>query len=348
MGAALAGFAVIASLAALFVARRDNWTVEQRHVVLALIAELAGVVVLTAATSVLAASLYALGDFLTPTASQGLRALLPLAGLAFVHSGYRAVLTLAALAVVGEASRALLLAARLRRKARSLEATEDAVADASVWRTSLPHAVNMVVVAVNPFVDRIVAASAIAGSLTVLDLGEKIFYVPVLAIGSSLVLTSGARWAELAHSDPDAAARDFRRVARTTAKASAALACVIVAVVGVAVLAGAGGAHGRDVLAVTAVLLVGLPAANVANLSARLLTSLRRTRVLPAFAVVSVATNLVCDVVGFALFGIVGIAAATVAMRSLNAVGYLVYIARTLPAEPRRDAAVLPAGVEVA
>ena len=93
--------------------------------------------------------------------------------------------------------------------------------------------------------------------------------------------------------------------------------------------------------AVTLVLLAGLPVAAIASLGSRLLTSTRQTGALPAFAISAVTLNLVGDVIGARAFGVVGIAGATVLMRTVNATLFVLYARRLIarlepaPARPR-------------
>src|SRR5262249_38683469 len=81
---------------------------------------------------------------------------------------------------------------------------------------------------------------------------------------------------------------------------------------------------------VAVVLLAGLPVAAIASLGSRLLTATRRTAALPAFAVSAVVLNLLGDVVGARFYGAAGIAGATVLMRSVNAVLFLLYAKRLI------------------
>jgi putative peptidoglycan lipid II flippase len=287
--------------------------------------------VVVAVNSVCAAGLYALDEFLLPTFSQAFRAAAPLCALPFLGAGYATIETLALLAVVGEAARSVLLATVVRRRSRALaggEAVPEGVT--SVWRAMAPHAINMVIVAVNPVVDRAVASSLAPGSVTVIDLAEKVSYVPTLILMSSVVLVAGARWSA-AFERPSDLLKDYRRTTRLALAASSVLAIVFGACVVVLGLVSGPKTAGADtalLVTVTLVLLVGLPGAAVASLGSRLLTSTQRTAMLPAFAVSAFVLNLVGDIVGARLFGPIGIAGATVVMRSVNAALFVVYATR--------------------
>ena len=158
--------------------------------------ELAALVILVAVNSVSAAALYALDEFLLPTFSQAFRGALPLCVLPFLGRGYATVEVIALLAVMGEVGRSVLLASSVARRSRRLPAdSPSGEVPPSVWRVMAPHAINMVIIAVNPVVDRAVASSLRPGSVTVVDLAEKVSYVPTLILMSSIVLVAGTRWA---------------------------------------------------------------------------------------------------------------------------------------------------------
>lgn len=305
---------------------RAGWSASDRLLALAVVLALAPYVLITACCSVTAAGLYAFGDFFVPMASQSLRALLPLALLAVVGGSEVALIGVALAMAVGEGLRLLLLRRCVRRRMAGL-AEGVAGPPAEVWATALPHAVSMVVAAAVPVVDRLVAAPLPTGSVTLIDLGERAFYAPMLAIMSSVVLVAGAEWARLGTDDAVRLRAAYRRALRRGAFVAVAAALLVAAALEVAcAVAGdtLAGVPTGALRAIVLIFLIGVPGATVAALGARLLTSTRTTRLLPWFALGTFGLNLVADLGGAAWLGVDGIAAASTLTRTASAAVYVV------------------------
>jgi peptidoglycan biosynthesis protein MviN/MurJ (putative lipid II flippase) len=338
-------YLTIAIGAAALLAIRSDFAPDERVAVLVCLAALAPLVVTAALNSCQAVALYVSDDFLAPTASQAARAIVPLSVIWLIGDGYPAVETIALLLAGGELIRFWILRRRVARvAARTPVNTEFApqLSYRAVARTSVPHALNMLILVANPLVDRLFAAGLAAGALTVLDLGEKTFFAPQMLITSSLVLVAGARWSNADLADA-ATAESYRRAVRRTLAAAGLTAVIAIAALVVA------GHLARDQLAsahlalavpIAACLLIGLPFESVSILSARLMTSTRRTGALPLFAAAGFVTNAVGDFVGARLFGILGIAAATVLVRIATAALFVPHCRRLTA--PRRNSVSAP------
>jgi peptidoglycan biosynthesis protein MviN/MurJ (putative lipid II flippase) len=83
----------------------------------------------------------------------------------------------------------------------------------------------------------------------------------------------------------------------------------------------------KDVRDIALFFLAGLPFATVALLAARLLTSTRNTRLLPALAAQAVVVNLVGDIIGGHFLGTRGIALSSAVVWAINA-SLLLLVAR--------------------
>jgi len=312
-----------------YVAWGTSWTHAERNLAYTVLALLLAFVCLTAANSVAAAALYALDDFLTPTLSQACRSLVPFLILALGLPDWYTLACVAAALAIGELVRGAILRIRLRRLVPDGPVPPaDSVETSEVWRWAAPSALSLLIVAAYPLVDRGVAASLPPGSVTVLDLGEKIFYVPMLVVTSSLVLVAGARWSAMRLSEPAQVAADFRRTVLRVVWVSIGItvASIVALRLGSSLVGPTfAGQPTRNIVWITAVLLVGLPVAAVATLGARLLTSLQRTRALPLFAIWALGANVVGDFIGAHFFGLRGIAGATVASRTVSALAYVAY-----------------------
>lgn len=301
----------VAVIGVFILTTRASWTVAERETSATAIGIFLFLVATCGVTSVLAGCLYALNDFVVPTVSQALRSLVPLAGLTVLGRGRLAVEELAALVVAGEVMRACILVVFVRWRTRTLEPRPALREPMALWRVAGPAALGVVVIALNPIVDRTVAARFSPGSVTVLDLGEKIFYVPFTVVQASVVLVAGARWAQSFVEDPESLRGDFGRSLRVTIVVSSVLA-----VLAIAALYSTTGLIGRnlagvgtsEIRTVTTYFLIGLPAATTWILCARLMTVSQQTHLLPLFAVVGLVVNLVSDLVGSAFLQVNGVA----------------------------------------
>lgn len=324
----LAAYIPVAVVGSLVVASRHGWPADLRAAAIWITVILTLLVVIVGATSVLAASSYALGDFLTPTATQSLRSVAPMIGIVFLGRDAGSLTTLAWLMVAGELLRGVILLVKVRAGSRALSATDlPAPQIPSVWRAGAPHAVAMIGVNLLPVVDKIVASRLRAsGAVTLLELGEKIFYVPLLGVTYSVILVAGAEWAELNTIDPRRIRADFTRLIRRVLWLSAALALLC--------CLGAIGLHviGPDTIAgvpsgklslIVVCFMIGLPAGAVVNVGSRLFTATGRTRALPAIAILLLVLDVVFDLIGGQLWGANGIALATTVVRMVSAPIYV-------------------------
>jgi putative peptidoglycan lipid II flippase len=335
----------VVTVGALLLTDHHGWPQWQRHLGIVVILILVLLVTIAGANSALAGCLYAVNDFVLPTTTQSFRAIVPAFGLFVVGRGRTAAELLAVLVVLGELCRTPVLALGLSLRSRRLKVTDEVRPVSSVWRTAGPAALGILMLASNPIIDRTVAAGYGPGSVTMLDLGEKIFFVPVTVVQASIVLVAGVRWGELALKGGPALAQDFRR----TMWRGIALACVLApAIAGASYLGFAilgpniGGVSSKNVRDIVVFFLLGLPGATVAFLAARLLTATRNTGLLPALAVQAVVVNLVGDLIGGHFLGTRGIALASAVVWGVNAV-LLLLVARRVLARRARPAMHLSA-----
>lgn len=290
-------------------------------------------VTLTVACSVLTACLYAHERFFLPPATGSLRAWFALAALAVAPVSPHGLQVVAAAWAAGEALRLFMLAVALWRVAAP--SGEAVTAEGAVWRPLLTHALAMCVVGLVPVIDRAFAARLDPGAVTILELADKIVFVPVLILTSSITVVAGNRWAR-AYTSGDDPRTDGADVFRLLGLLSAAIAVVLVAgAVGVALATPT--LHGVDSLLLAGVvvaLAIGLPTAVLVNASIRFLTATADTRLLPRFALLTLVGNLVLDAIAVATIGLVGIALATTLTRTLSVALYLRLIFPRGPATP--------------
>jgi peptidoglycan biosynthesis protein MviN/MurJ (putative lipid II flippase) len=327
------GYLIVATAGSVLVLSRSTWTTEEQQACLVVLAILAIFMATVAVNSVLAATHYSTGDFLTPTITLALRSVVPGIALIFVNPGYLAIEILAGGVVVGEALRGVTMSISLRSRLKELsQAGAAPVVDSHVWRTAAPQALSQLMTAVAPVIDRSFAAPLGAGSVTLIDLSEKVFYAPMVAINSSLVLVAGARWARIGTEDVDRLSTDYHRTVRRALSVS----CVIMLLVIVATIvvtnlspklvAGADSLTLRDLIIY---LMLGLPAGVIITLGGRFLVITRQVYLLPYLAAINFIANTLGDLVGVHYLGLSGIVLASTVQRWLLA-GIILWLCRRL------------------
>ncbi len=333
---AMAGYLPVVLIGSAVVLLRD-WPQEIQIATILITCILMAMVAAIAVNSVSAAVLYAHGDFLTPRLTEVCRALLPLICLPFLGTGVYAVEALAVLMVIGESLRTVVLLGRIRHHQPGHDAGGTAL-EGSLWTTAGPHAVAVLVANLAPVTDRIVASALVAGSITVIDLGEKVLFVPLTALMFSVILIPGARWARMSDLHHDKRLTDLKRVLIRVGWLS--VVCAVVMVGGALLISLEAGSTFVGVPTHTFTLVMiclafGLPGGGLTATASRFLTATQQTKFFPLFAVVIFTVNIVSDVVGAHWFGVVGIAAATSVVRCVNALLYLLVCFRAAPALAR-------------
>jgi peptidoglycan biosynthesis protein MviN/MurJ (putative lipid II flippase) len=329
-------YAVIAFGSIIYIDQQSHWTSQQHALLVASTAVFAMFVLASGVNSLLSAALNALDSFFVPAASQAIKSVAPLAAILFVPRDAAGLLVVASLVAAGELLRTGYLYVHLHTALPSipvLKLPDGYAKELPMWRVAGPHGLSLLIAAASPLIDRGVAASLPAGSVTIIDLGEKTFLVPITILSTSLVLVAGTHWASLLTDDLPALRRHFRQ---TLLRGTAVCLVLFVGMCGalgiLAALAGStfAGAPTGTVIVVIVFLLAGLPGAFVINAGSRLLASTRSTYLLPWFALCSFTTNLVFDIIGANWLGVRGIALSSTIYRCVNAVLYLLVIRRLM------------------
>lgn len=334
------------AISAFYVAGQGGWTAQGKALVTVTLGVFGLFVFASSLNSVLAAGLNAFGRFLTPAATQAFRAVLPLAVVAGTSRNADGLVVVAACVGIGELGRTMVLGVQLHGAVRTLPGEHSASVppgDLTLWRAAVPHGLASLMAAVSPMIDRAVAATLAAGSVTLIDLGEKILQVPLTAISTSLILVAGTRWAKIGTQDVSELARQFRAtLVHSFLLSGACVVAVSTVLVVTALVAGptVAGVRADKLTPLAVILMCGLPAACVINAATRLLTSTRKTHLLPALGICMLVTNLVFDVVGAHWLGAPGIALSSTIYRYLNAGIYVLIVRRLFsagfPDRPRR------------
>lgn len=323
---------------ALVVVPHGGLSPTERHRVLVLLLVLAPLPVVAALSSVLASAHYAYGRFGLPTATQALRSAAALLCVLGGELGLPLVVAAGAL-TVGELVRMVVLLVRLPCPRPSLADVLHRGPLDGYWSTALPSVLSMVIVGVNPVIDKAVAAGTGPSGITTLELAEKLFYVPTILFGGMIASVLSSEWASVyvRTGSRRAVAPQFWRAQRVVLGAAGGLTAVgVLAVLLVGPAAGrALGLHdGRQFTAVLCLYLVGLPAAFFIEVSGRLITTLRVNKVLPWVSSLALVLNLVLDLAGRAVLGLSGIALSTSLVRASAALVMAWWVVRQFARDP--------------
>jgi peptidoglycan biosynthesis protein MviN/MurJ (putative lipid II flippase) len=326
------GFVLLVMLLLLPTAHFDATQISESRRLLAILIPFP---VLNGMCGVYTAAHYARGVFGRTAATQATRALGALIfgatlGPAFGVSAIALGLTL------GEAARWLILRSAMPRPAGHRQCARDVEAGIALpafLRVASPVMAATMLVAANPLVDKAVATHLQVGSTSVIELAEKLFYIPTILFIRAVSIVSGTAWSRLLDRNDRRLARDYWRVQ----EGAALMTCGVAGAATLAVFAGQNWAKGvlhipagTPLAPVFLVYIVGLPFAMSADLGARLVMVKQRTSMMPILSVVLVAVNVVADVVAAKHYGIVGIAISSTIVRMVNCLGFVVASALVL------------------
>jgi putative peptidoglycan lipid II flippase len=282
------------------------------------------------ANAVLAGGHYGYQRFFLPTTSLGLRSL---AGLLFglTLRGNVGLDSIAYGLVAGEAARLILLAASFRRLLRSEDEHEAEIVEAdsgflhtrAFWRTVAPQVVAVGFGGVGLVADKTVAATLEVGGVTIVELTQRMVYMPVLLLASGIGLVLGR--AELR--------RDFLRTQVRIFLLTAPITAVSIGIVW------AGRSLFRTMLGLDdprlvatafSMIAIGIPFALASQVAVRLLIASRRTGLFPVLAGVALLVDVGLDIGLARVFGVAGIALASACVNLFNAVAYNIVALRLL------------------
>lgn len=281
-----------------------------------------------------AAASYIKEKYFLTTASQGLRAAFAFAAVLLFPR--EQALSMAALGLsLGEFARFALLLWQLPGGGKGpYDAARMSLASSAITKLAGPAMLSSAIIAVNPLIDKAVAARVGLGAATSLELAEKIYYVPSVLIISSMSKVYTAWWARDAVSTPGRVYSDYRRVQvrAVTASLMATMAFGGLAIAALELVAdykllpGLPGNFGVTL----AVFMLGLPFALSSDLSNSIVIIFRRASVMPPVAIFLVLLNFFGDLVGANLAGLPGLAGASTLVRISSAAIMLYFAAKAL------------------
>jgi peptidoglycan biosynthesis protein MviN/MurJ (putative lipid II flippase) len=330
MAAAATGLALAAMVVLVFVViPMGNLGEEEAATALACALGLVPLPAFMAWCSVLCGLLYSAERYVFATWSETFRALAAFLVLALPASAKPIWLVAVAL-TVGEGARALLLRVAARSTLGVPAGRLGHISPQPLgryWRVSMAQVLSLSIGGLSPLIDKAFASAQPAGSVTALELAEKLFYTPMMLLASGVGIVVGTRWSAMAESGRwDELVVDHRRWQVRLAVGSTVVAIVSIVVVHVLtplLYQVLNLPPSIGFAALFTAYAIGLPFAMAGNLGGRLFVACKNTRLLPLFAIVLLTVNTVGDAIGAALFGLMGIAFASSTYRLVDAVLYL-------------------------
>jgi peptidoglycan biosynthesis protein MviN/MurJ (putative lipid II flippase) len=295
-----------------------DWSSDTKSAATAVVLIMGMTVCVIAANSVSAAALYSEKKFFAPTATEACRTVAPLFALPFISADAWSIVALAVLTLAGEVARTVVLRRRLPARSSSQSDVEEP--HERLWSTARAHAMAVVVANMSPVIDRTVAIALATGAVTLIELGEKVVYVPMILLMYTVILVGGTRWAAM--TEPVERFADYSHSLRSVAWLAvvAAVALTAATLGGSALVTVHIGTLSQQTVVLTLVTLYwGIPAAASAAATSRFLTATQQTKWFPALAGAMFAMNCALDVIGAVTLGIVGVAASTTVTRWVSA-----------------------------
>jgi len=229
--------------------------------------------------------------------------------------------------LLGEGARTIynlsLAAWALRGPAQAVQGAESTLPSMrAVWETTWPIMASMSAAALSPIVDRVVAAGVVPGGISVVEYGEKAYFAIVGTVVAGLQVTVFTRWSRSAMVSRDlwGELRALALVGGTAAVVAAPLAYSAGSFMARIVLGGTFLQSHLEAIGLIGFYFVAILPYTVGGFAVRALIAIDATRPLIWLGLAKVATNIIGDIVLASMFGLPGIALATIAAESLVAI----------------------------
>jgi putative peptidoglycan lipid II flippase len=207
-----------------------------------------------------------------------------------------------------------------------------------VWQTTWPVSLSMTAAAISPIVDRVIAAGIMLGGVSLIEYGEKAYFLVVGTVVAGLQVTALTQWSAR-QADAAKMWEDLRGVVKVLCGV-AIIAVPALFLIGPMVARGIMGSRLAATVPSAGVLtgfyLVAIVPYTIGGLAIRALMARHRTRPLLVLGVVKLGANIVGDIAFASWIGIPGISLATVVAETLVAIGALHYARQELAPVPAR------------
>lgn len=271
--------------------------------------------------------LIAMGNAVLPVGTQFLRTSIAILLLLLWPDLPLLLLPVAILA--GESARWILLTARFRARLNEYRADQDVQLQSNglVWQT-LSSGTSQAA----PVIDRMFLSTAPAGSISMYELADKLFFAAVQFLNYGFLLRRVGQWSRIPQLPLSEARALFRRD--------------LIALVGISVVTGALGTLvliglllvpaplpeiWRSSISWAVIALISLPATVVNYSASRLIIIARKQHYLMWFSLLTLVATLALDALFFSFYGAFGIIIAATAVRFLSLIAYSITLWNIFP-----------------
>jgi peptidoglycan biosynthesis protein MviN/MurJ (putative lipid II flippase) len=200
-----------------------------------------------------------------------------------------------------------------------------------VWQTTWPVSVSMIAAAMSPIVDRVIAAGIMPGGVSLIEYGEKAYFVVVGTVVAGLQVTALSRWSRRPG--------DARGVWEELKGLSILIGAAGIVAAPLLFLAGHDVARvimgpllaseNPATASLTGFYLIAIVPYTLGGLAIRALLARRDTRPLLVMGAVKLGANVIGDIAFTSWIGLPGISLATVLAETCVAVGAFHYARRS-------------------
>lgn len=341
--AAIAASILLGSISLFLLPYVTSFSPEELRLASRLIVLAAPLVPLTALSGVFAGALNADGRFLLPAGSPFVRAAVNLLAIAALKSSL-GVSSVIVGYVAGEAVRALLLGSScfiLRLAVVRLKHQRVSRDVAEFLRVGGFQAVGMLSIGFVPLIDRAMASWLAPGSVTLLEYADRLYQIPVVLIGTGIVVTALSRWSALLHTKGRDTLRSdvgviTRRTALLAVAVSLAFAMAVPLTVRIVYPTALSAEERSIVIATVLAFTIGVAPFVVGQLYNRALLALKLTRFLFGVTVVANVLNIFFNLVLMRLLGVPGLAMSS----SATAIGVVFVLRHRFNTETKKKMTV--------
>lgn len=286
--------------------------------------EILPLLILTTWSGILNGTLNAYKIFWLPAVSPSIRAICVL-GFTFIARNTLGIHALALGYVVGESTRCLIaLIVILHRRLLSLTGWSSMRTEVSqVFRILAFQILSMAIVGLNPLIDRSMASWLGIGNVSLLEYGEKLFYIPTTLLSVGFLTVVLSHWAEHYYTIEDNSLLsnnkniDLAEQVKHTAK-YLLIVCLLITVVifvfreSLVTLAYGRGKFSEDnitkVINIFSIYLLGMVPYSLSHVFSRGILILKNTSTLAKVSTIKLLCNVIFNFIFIIWFGVIGIA----------------------------------------
>ncbi|WGW12167.1 hypothetical protein LWF01_19140 [Saxibacter everestensis] len=181
-----------------------------------------------------------------------------------------------------------------------------------------------------PIIDRVFLNAGPTGSISMYELADKLYFAAAQFLNYGFLVRRVGRWSRIPTMTQQDARKLLRKDLTVVLGAAAVIAVVGITAASVLQLLPLPSIWSQS-LSWAMVLFASAPLTMWIMSASRLIVIARRQRLLPWLSALTLATNLVLDIIFFSLWGVFGIVLATLGLRVCSAIVYAIVLWRILP-----------------